>query len=406
MPKQIKKNVNEYSAKCSNLVYANSGLYCIEKEMENFASRYASYNKCQAVYTFLKDVIDKTNKQIERRKDSCEKQRERILEELEIEKANLLDEISGISKEKELEFDGQSKAFVKEYLSQNLNYRFGTEELEQINKELSLENNKEHHFSAHAKKYDKSRDKMLSNIKKNGAELIHFDNSYLDKLKNTKDDFFQDLSEFRKITAEKSTAKKQIDEETSDELMQIVKDDYRNNILEAYEAIDKTIKDKWKDNAQSLRSNLIDTITESEALSDKQRKELSEIIINYQPISFEDDIDNVFVKEKFLKIRLFGDDEKLNIRKLASRYNSKIEKAIKNMANDMNKSCFDSFKRWKDELSSIIELNITEYNPSLRELSELIQEETDRIAELENDKSTIHKSLEAIEDLMNWKEIE
>ncbi|MCD7740785.1 MAG: hypothetical protein LUI06_01045 [Ruminococcus sp.] len=247
---------------------------------------------------------------------------------------------------------------------------------------------------------------MLSNIKKNGTELIHFDNSYLDKLKNTKDDFFQDLSEFRKTTAERSTAKKQIDEETSDELMQIVKDDYRNNILEAYEAIDKAIKDKWKDNAQSLRSILIDVIQGSEALSGKQREELSEIIINYQPISFEDDIDNVFVKEKFLKIRLFGDDEKLNIRKLANRYNSKIEKAIKNMANDMNKSCVDSFKKWKDKLSSIIESNITEYNPNLRELSDLIREETDRITELNNDKSTIHKSLEAIEDLMNWKEIE
>lgn len=34
MPEQIKKRALEYSADCTNLVYANSGLFCIEKEME------------------------------------------------------------------------------------------------------------------------------------------------------------------------------------------------------------------------------------------------------------------------------------------------------------------------------------------------------------------------------------
>ena len=51
----------------------------------------------------------------------------------------------------------------------------------------------------------------------------------------------------------------------------------------------------------------------------------------------------------------------------------------------------------------MIEGNITEYNPQLRDMSEMIKEETEKIAELEEDQATIQKSLNAIEDLMNWK---
>ena len=43
------------------MIYANSGLFCIEQEMEDFASKYSAYNKCQMVYMFLNEVIYKTN---------------------------------------------------------------------------------------------------------------------------------------------------------------------------------------------------------------------------------------------------------------------------------------------------------------------------------------------------------
>ena len=76
MPEQIKHAAVECSAKCGNLIYANSGLYCIEREIENFASKHSAYNKCQMVYMFLNDVIDETNKRITYRAESLKKTRE------------------------------------------------------------------------------------------------------------------------------------------------------------------------------------------------------------------------------------------------------------------------------------------------------------------------------------------
>ncbi|MDD3138863.1 MAG: dynamin family protein [Lachnospiraceae bacterium] len=69
MPAQIKENAIEYSLANENLIYANSGLLCVEKEMETFASKHSTYNKCQMVYVFLNSVIDKSNQRINESKD-------------------------------------------------------------------------------------------------------------------------------------------------------------------------------------------------------------------------------------------------------------------------------------------------------------------------------------------------
>lgn len=80
MPEQIKKEIIAYSKACTqseaDLIYANSGLFCIEQEMEDFASKYSAYNKCQMVYMFLKEVIDKTNDTIKEKKEFLTRTRE------------------------------------------------------------------------------------------------------------------------------------------------------------------------------------------------------------------------------------------------------------------------------------------------------------------------------------------
>ena len=178
----------------------------------------------------------------------------------------------------------------------------------------------------------------------------------------------------------------------------------------AQETLSNTIKEHWQQNAQSLRNILIEIITGAEALSSTQREELSQIIINYQSLEFNDDADSIFIKTKFLRGSLLGlqliEDEKLNIRKLASIYNERIQKAVNEMATEMNASSYKSFQVWKGNLAAIIEENITEYNPQLRDMSDMIKEETEKIAELEENQATIRASLNAIEELMEWKVLE
>jgi hypothetical protein len=55
-------------------------------------------------------------------------------------------------------------------------------------------------------------------------------------------------------------------------------------------------------------------------------------------------------------------------------------------------------------LLAVVEKNITIYNPELREISEVIREESERILELQSNQQMISSSLEAIENMMAWKD--
>ena len=132
--------------------------------------------------------------------------------------------------------------------------------------------------------------------------------------------------------------------------------------------------------------------------------------MNYEPLEFNDDAEYIFIKTKFLKGNFLGlrpnEAEKLNTRRLADIYNDRMRNNIKEMANLLNDSCLGSFRNWMQKLQSVIEQNITDYNPRLRDMSDMIKEETEKIAELEEDQRSISASLDAIRGLMSWKTLE
>ena len=76
------------------------------------------------------------------------------------------------------------------------------------------------------------------------------------------------------------------------------------------------------------------------------------------------------------------------------------------MSQLINSSCFTCFKAWQENLQALIEENITIYNPELRELTEFIREESERILELQTNQQTISNSFMTIENMMAWKELE
>ena len=57
-------------------------------------------------------------------------------------------------------------------------------------------------------------------------------------------------------------------------------------------------------------------------------------------------------------------------------------------------------------MMSLIEKNITEFNPELRDMAEMIREETEKIIELEGDQKAISYTLGAIKQLIAWKNAE
>ena len=412
MPEQIKNEVVEYSKVCArdktDLIYANSGLFCIEQEMEDFASKYSAYNKCQMVYMFLDEVIHKTNDAIRGKTEFLTRTRETRTKELEAEKQQLLDTLSATTKTKESEYCKESKAFIKTYVDSSLDYSYNPEDLAELDIQITRHNEVENKFAAQINDYTESVNSLFGHLKSNTQSLLK--GNLKELFKTIKDDLVKDYKEMQENKNEMDTSRSEIDKATSDEIIGIVVGRYKKSIIDAQEKASAVTKKHWMDNAEALKNTLVAIITGSDALSSKQREELTEIIINHQGLDVDDEANKIFVKAKYLKGQIFGfrlsTSERLDTKRLANNFNDMIAKSIKAMSADLNDNCYEAFKIWQTHLCSVIEENITELNPQLKQIAELIKEETDKINELADNQQTISSSLDAIKELMDWKILE
>lgn len=411
MPEQIKNELVEYSKACSqtesDTIYANSGLFCIEQEMEDFASKYSAYNKCRMVYMFLQYVINKTHTVIQERTDFLVRTSETRKKELDAEKQWLIETLSATASEKEEKFAEESKNFVKTYIS-NLDYSYNAEELAELDKTIARHNEEVSNFDSQEQSYADAKNSFWANLKKNGQSLLK--GSIKENFIAMKDEFVRDYKEIQENKEERDSSRNEIDRATSDEIMRIVVERYQNSVIDAKEKASAVTKQHWIDCAETLKNSLVAIITGSDALSSKQRDTISEIIINHQGLVIDDETNTVFVKAKYLKGQFLGlrfsSSERLDTAKLAHSFNDAIAKCIKGMTFDLNENCFSAYKAWQSGLCSTIEENITELNPQLKQIAELIREETDKIRELAENQQTICSSLEAVRQLMAWKTLE
>lgn len=405
MPEQIKQNAMEYSSKNENLVYANSGLYCVEKEIENFGSKHSAYNKCQMVLSFLSNVVQKTNARIGERTSVLKDARERSKQELDAKSVRLQEEIEQLAKNMEEANGRASKVDIAAYTEQNLNYQFDVEQLSTMDSERRKQNFEENDFASKEKGYQEAKDKLWDHLKESSQGL--FSKNFVKSVKNMANDLSHDFKNLQKTKDKMDYTERELDKMSSDQILKYVIKSYKVSIDDAQERLSYALDDYWRNKELDFKRSLILEITKTDVLSDAQREEIEKIIQSYDVNDFKNQAEAVFVRKKFLRKTLLGlhlaDDEKLDIKRLAKSYNSKIRKITSDMAQKMNEDCFGEFQIWEGKLLSEIYANLTEYNPELKSLAEIIRIETENIAELENNQKLIQSSLDTIIDLMSWK---
>lgn len=406
MPEQIKQNEMKYCSDSENLIYANSGLYCVEKEIENFGSKHSAYNKCQMVFAFLSNVIQKTNARIEERTTILKDARDRSTQEMDAKTIRLQEEIERLAKNMEEANARSSKVDIAVYAEKNLDYQFDVEQLSTIDAERRKQNFEENDFASKEKGYQDAKDKLWDHLKESSQGL--FSKNFMQSVKNMANDFSHDFKEVQESKDKMDSTERELDKMSSEQILKYVIKSYKINIDDAQERLSYELEDYWRKKELDFKRSLILEITKSDALSDAQREEIEKIIQGYDVNDFKNQAEAVFVRKKFLRKTLLGlhfaDDEKLDIKRLAKSYNAKIRKITDDMAIRMNEDCFGQFQIWEGKLLSEIYANLTEYNPELRSLAEIIRIETENIADLENNQKMIQSSLDTIIELMSWKE--
>lgn len=410
MPEHMKSIAVDNSEHCDNHIYANSGLYCIETEMEQFATKYAAYNKCQMVYKFLNSVIEQTKQRLTDKISRLEIYKLEMEQELDGKKKELIESIQNETQSSIRINEKQSEDDVRVFVKENLQYELKQEALDKIDNSFAQQHEESTDYQSFEEDYEKSKDSRWINAKTNLHNLITGKISRKDAFKDLTSDWSNDSEVVKQRKENKDSTRKQIDSTTSEQTMTIVKDMFKADILEAQGKLQGNAQLYWLDKSQEYRDSMIRLITGTDALSEKQKNELSEIIMNYPAFKYDDDSDDVFIKAKFLRQSfwsgLFGRRDRIDTKRLSASFNSKIKSSTREMSKQINKSYFESFQEWQGRLQSTIEANITNLNPDLRDLSERIRDEEDRISELKSNQRTISDSLETIMHMMEWKQAE
>lgn len=407
MPSQVKQNALEYSQKNENLIYSNSGLYCVEKEIETFASKHSAYNKCHMAVSFLRNVIGKTNARIDEKKKTREEIRDHFEQQLDAVAQLLKQEIDKSAKTMEEDYGVASKSVVEEYVNQILQYPMDEEELAKVDANIRKEIFEHYDYESTEKELQEAKDKRWEHWQDNVQGL--FKQNIFGAAKTLVNDVASDIKNVQESKNKKNEKEKSLDHLASTETIQYVINSYKDNIDDAQKKLSIYLDEFWSENEREFKKQLILKVTESDTLTDSQREEIASKIQNYDINNFKEQANSVFVREKFLKGTLLGihiiDDEKLNTSRLARIYNDKIKASVKEMSKMMNEDCFMQFKNWERKILDEINAGLTEFNPGLKELVNKIRVETESLTELEQNQTLIRYSLETMESLIKWEDV-
>lgn len=405
MPEQLKQNALMNSSENPDLIYANSGLYCIEDEIEKFGSKYSAYNKCQMVYSFLKNVIDKTDERIEKKLEESKKTLNTYNNQLDEKKKSLEDSIVKLANNSVEDCEKDSKNEVDLYTNGQLKYNLKIEELEQIDSNYRSESYKQNEVSSKEEDVTVSKEKLVSHLKEHQQKL--FNKDALEAAKNMIADFKKDIIDLQQSKKEKDLKIKEADKQASEQVIERVISQYKNDLDHVQSELSIFLNKYWQNNELQLKKELTELITGTEALNDTQRSEIANIIQSFDVNDFKDQASTVFSIERFLKNQIFGikvvDDETLALKRLSKKYNDIISENIDEISKEMNDNCFNKFKFWKNRLLHEINKNLVNDNPELYKLNLNIEETNNKIRQLEDNKQLIQNSFKAIEDWMSWK---
>lgn len=406
MPEQLKiKAISQAEMADEDLVYINSGLYSIEQEIQNFANKYASYNKCKQSILYLDQIIDIISEEIQEVIANREKVKQDLKDALEKDKMDLIDQIQITSKE-------ASEQFVQAYSDLMNNFveehrpSFEYENLKDLENKYTEEQKSLLNYNDKNEDVKDSFNSLKMNLKEGMSDI--FKKRNLESLKEVGKSFINDVKDTFDDLEELQFTKKEADKETAKRLLDRVQQEYLDLSLKVQIEIDTTSKDYWTNQAASMKQELSKIITGSTALSDDKRTEISEIIMTYQNIYFDQAKHISFELEDFVHGIKIGDivlyeSDKLNIRKVANSYNKLFHLFTAEVKNTLHESHSETFQYWLGHLLSIIEKNIVNYSPELSEIQKDIEEETRKIERLRKRQEKIKEGKTYINHMMNWK---
>jgi len=292
-------------------LYKNCGLESVEKEIVEYAQRYALYNKCSQASLYLQKAIDMCVDNIQEAEQQLNLVRDEAKEHFDIKKKELCDKLAN----KKEDIVVYNTAFQKE-----------------MEKEL--------------KTYTKKHNIDTENSYKFEAELLEM------------------WQQFEKIRKRKGREKKW----SIEKIKEYVEDKYTDLVKYFSEKVNEKIMFFWDEKSKLFKSDCIEIVHDSDALTNEQKEMLESIVMlknNMDTHGMKINLRemNAIRRKKFLFWELKSekfDATTCRVQFVGKFYNSVGEKIIPIVSeNEKN------FKKWTDELINKLEEEMCKFNSDL-----------------------------------------
>ncbi len=415
LPNQIKQRSVREALEEPNLIYANSGLYSVEKEIEAFVTKYSAYNKCLQSHQYLEDIIKKTRNIIGKKTKEQREEEEKIRTDFKNKKITLQDKLrkktDDLQEECKKEYQNNEKEVNAQIYSKAYILRDWLTGQEHIIRAKQQEE-KEYH----EKKIDISaaRAAARKHVGDTFAKVIILPD-YLRRPSidsNLDDgDIFADIQNIIKARKKESAARQEIKKDSVEEFRQTIintyKEQYGNQVIK----IDSQSREFWAKATENIRKALLETVDSdgSDVLKEDRKNELEQIIISFDRIAFrEPDAESRFSKEDFQKkysqkMLFWIAAGKLDLKKIENTYNEDIRWELHEAVTTIYQSHMGSAIEWIGQLFARIDNNIVEYNPNLFRMNQRIQELRENRRILSEMESQLDAYMGQFETLMSWK---
>lgn len=406
MPKQLKeKAIKNAEEATDNLVYVNSGLYSIEKEIQNFANKYASYNKCKQSTVYLDKIIDIKADEIKEIIEKREEEKQKLINALEKDKVELINEIQHTSTEQKQIFLQDYNVLMNKFIEEKTP-SFEYDRLKELENQYIEEQKNILNLSEKDDEAKESFNSLKTNLKEGMNNIIK--NRNLNSLKEISKGLVDDIKDTFEDFDDLHAIKKEANQKTAKLLLNKAKYDYLDLSEEIQKEFELTSKKHWTDKSMEIKEELSKVITGTTALSDDKRTEITTLIMTYKDICFDKFKQISFEVEDFVYGIKIGDltlfeSDKLNIRKVVNTYNKLFDSFVNEVKNKLYTSHSKTFKYWLEHLLDIIEKNIVSYSHELSKKQKNIEEESKKIDNLRQQQEKIEDGKNYINNMMQWK---
>lgn len=401
MPEQLKKNAVEQALKSDELILVNSGLFSIEWEIQMFANKHAAYNKCEQSKLFLGKVIEITSDDIVKVKEQYEESKRILMESLEAEKKALLERLDNKGNEQEESYVAIYPTELKTIADQAV-FAYSDEALKARDQELTRQYQDKFNYAKEGQDVIDAAGAFVSGLKDNVNDFVN--KMSWDSLKKIGKGVVDSVKEVADEAEEWNKARLDAENEAGEFLLREMEADFDTRFIESKETIESASVKFWEEATETIRHELGDLIAGSKELSEEKKKELSEIIIQYQNITFVKHSEDMFAKEHFAKrFTLLGETGKLNLLKLRWTYNFSMKEDVNNIYVEIRNSHEGEFRNWLHALLGIIRDNIVDYSPVLHEQSLQIQEKENKILDLQSRYNMLQNYSNTIKSMMDWQ---